>query len=94
MVTGDNIITAQAIAVLCNIISKEEIGNPKIAMEGKEFFKITGGLYCKKCDKDLPTDCKCAQKDRIEVVKNAKVFKELMPTFKVMARARPEDKYL
>lgn len=94
MVTGDNIITAQAIAVLCNIISKEDIGNPKIAMEGKEFFNITGGLYCKKCDKDLPTDCKCAQKDRIEVVKNAKVFKELMPTFKVMARARPEDKYL
>ena len=35
MVTGDNIITAQAIAVLCNIISKEDIGNPKIAMEEK-----------------------------------------------------------
>ena len=59
MVTGDNIITAQAIAVLCNIIAKEDIGNPKIAMEGKEFFRLTGGLYCKKCDKDLPTDCKC-----------------------------------
>ena len=28
MVTGDNIITAQAIAVLCRIINQEDIGNP------------------------------------------------------------------
>jgi len=38
MVTGDNIITAQAIAEICRIITKEEIGNTKVAMEGKEFF--------------------------------------------------------
>lgn len=94
MVTGDNIITAQAIAERCKIITRDEIGNPKIAMEGKEFFELTGGLMCKKCGKDLPVDCKCAQKERIEVVKNAKIFKDLVPTFKVMARARPEDKYL
>lgn len=59
MVTGDNIITAQAIAVLCNIIKQEEIGNPKIAIEGKEFFTMTGGLFCKNCDQDIPIDCKC-----------------------------------
>ena len=94
MVTGDNIVTAQAIAVRCNIISKDEIGNSKVAMEGKEFFTLTGGLMCKACGKDLPVDCKCEQKNRIEVVKNAKAFKDLVPTFKVMARARPEDKYL
>ena len=34
------------------------------------------------------------KKDKKEVFKNAKVFKDLMGTFKVMARARPEDKYL
>lgn len=94
MVTGDNIITAQAIAEECNIITAEEKGNPRIAMEGKTFFEMTGGLFCKNCDKDIPADCKCEQVDRIEVVKNAKVFKDLVPTFKVMARARPEDKYL
>lgn len=94
MVTGDNIITAQAIADRCKIIKKEDIGNPKVAMEGKEFYRITGGLMCKNCGLDLPIDCKCEQKDRIEVVKNEKAFKELIPTFCVMARARPEDKYL
>lgn len=94
MVTGDNIITAQAIADRCRIIKKEDIGNPKVAMEGKEFFRITGGLMCKNCGLDLPIDCKCEQKDRIEVVKNEKAFKELIQTFCVMARARPEDKYL
>lgn len=50
MVTGDNIITAQAIAIRCNIITKEQVGNPRIAMEGKTFFEMTGGLFCKKCD--------------------------------------------
>jgi Ca2+ transporting ATPase len=94
MVTGDNIVTAQAIAERCKIITKDEIGNSKVAMEGKEFFTLTGGLMCKACGKDLPVDCQCEQKDRIEVVKNAKAFKDLVPTFKVMARARPEDKYL
>lgn len=63
-------------------------------MLGKTFAEITGGLFCKNCNKDIPLDCKCEQKNRIEVVKNNKVFKELVPTFKVMARARPEDKYL
>ena len=78
----------------CKIISNEDIGNPKIAMEGKKFHELTGGLMCKRCGLDLPIDCKCEQVDRIEVVKNEKVFKELVPTFKVMARARPNDKYL
>lgn len=57
MVTGDNIITAQAIAVRCNIIKESDIGNPKIAMEGPKFFELTGGLMCKACDKDIPLDC-------------------------------------
>lgn len=59
MVTGDNLITAQAIAAKCNIIRKEDIGNSKMVIEGKDFFNITGGLMCKTCDKDLPVDCKC-----------------------------------
>ena len=59
MVTGDNIVTAQAIAERCKIITKDEIGNSKVAMEGKEFFTLTGGLMCKACGKDLPVDCQC-----------------------------------
>lgn len=59
MVTGDNIITAQAIATRCNIIEPSDIGNARIAMEGKAFYELTGGLFCKACDKDIPLDCKC-----------------------------------
>lgn len=59
MVTGDNIVTAQAIAERCKIITKDEIGNSKVAMEGKEFFTLTGGLMCKACGKDLPVYCQC-----------------------------------
>lgn len=94
MVTGDNLITAQAIAQRCNIITADQIGDEKVAMLGKTFAELTGGLFCKTCQKDIPLDCKCPKKEQKEVVKNAKVFKELVPTFKVMARARPEDKYL
>ena len=63
-------------------------------MEGPDFAKVTGGLICRTCNKLIPLDCKCAQKDRKEVVVNAKVFRDLMPTLRILARARPEDKYL
>jgi len=94
MVTGDNITTAMAIGVNCNIIKQENVGDTKICMEGPEFAKVTGGLICKTCNMLIPFECKCAQKDRKEVVVNAKVFRDLMPTLRILARARPEDKYL
>ena len=79
MVTGDNIVTARAIAVLCNIISPSQIDDERCCIEGPEFYEKMGGLVVRN-DK--------------EEVGNYKLFKDLMPHMKVMARARPMDKYL
>ena len=79
MITGDNIITAQAIAEKCGIISAEEMGDPDVCMGGPEFYEQMGGLI---------------EKDGKERVKNMGAFKKIAPKLKVMARSRPEDKYL
>jgi Ca2+ transporting ATPase len=80
MVTGDNIVTAQAIAVLCHIIPQDKVGDPLVCIEGPEFYEKMGGIV---------TD-----KEGVERVKNFAEFKTMMPHLKVMARSRPEDKYL
>ena len=80
MVTGDNIKTAKAIAVKCGIITEAEKSNPKICVEGPEFYKLMGGLANEGEDN--------------ERVKNMSEFKSYMKYVKVMARSRPEDKYL
>ncbi|CCH60201.1 hypothetical protein TBLA_0C04010 [Henningerozyma blattae CBS 6284] len=41
MVTGDNIMTARAIARNCNILTKESYTSPECSMEGPEFRKLT-----------------------------------------------------
>ena len=79
MVTGDNIVTARAIAVNCNILKESELDDTRCCMEGPEFYERMGGLVVRHGK---------------EEVGNYKVFKELMPHMKVMARSRPEDKYL
>lgn len=79
MVTGDNIVTARAIAVNCNILQKEQLDDERCCMEGPEFYDKMGGLVVRHGK---------------EEVGNFKVFKEMMPYLKVMARSRPEDKYL
>lgn len=79
MVTGDNIVTARAIAVNCNILSPEELEDARCCMEGPEFYEKMGGLVVRNGK---------------EEVGNFKVFKDQMPYMKVMARSRPEDKYL
>jgi len=61
MVTGDNIITAKAIAKEIGL-TKE--GEDFIAMEGPEFNKLVGGVVCKKCRTalcDCPTNSKKAE---------------------------------
>ena len=80
MVTGDNIITAKAIAVKCGIIQEHEKANEMCCVEGPEFNKKMGGLH--------------NEGQESERVKNAKEFKKYLPHLKVMARSRPEDKYL
>jgi len=44
MVTGDNITTAKAIAVLCGIIKKEELKEENICVMGPKFYDDMGGL--------------------------------------------------
>lgn len=51
MVTGDNKVTALAIAKECNII--QEVTEDCV-MEGVEFYERVGGLYCKNCEQDSP----------------------------------------
>jgi len=49
MVTGDNKITAMAIAKECNILNeKTGIDNDSV-LEGPDFYERMGGLYCKTC---------------------------------------------
>ena len=68
MVTGDNKITAMAIAKECNIInSSTSIDNDSV-MEGPEFYDRMGGLICKNCKRMSPCDCSAADVD--EGVKN------------------------
>lgn len=58
MVTGDNIVTARAIAKEVNIISPENEDNA-IVMEGIDFLNLIGGVVCSHCrDKD---HCNCAK---------------------------------
>lgn len=54
MVTGDNRTTAMAIAKECNIIMENSANAEEQVMEGKEFYDLMGGLYCKTCKKKVP----------------------------------------
>lgn len=54
MVTGDNLITAKAIAEEIGIISPND--TESIVMEGKDFIEKIGGVVCKKC-RTLKCNC-------------------------------------
>lgn len=95
MVTGDNKITAKAIAKECGIITDEY----SIVMEGQEFRDKVGGTVCSHC---LTEICDCArdsskanpgQKIRVDVVKNFDEFTKFINHLDVLARSQPEDKY-
>ena len=60
MVTGDNKITARAIAQNIGLINSK---NEAIAvvMEGPEFMKRVGGIICGNC-RDLP-ECNCVKNE-------------------------------
>lgn len=84
MVTGDNIDTARAIAVKCNIIGKEQLDDDEVCMEGPAFFDTVGGLKKVKLENG---------KEK-EEVGNMRRFAQIEKKIRVLARSRPEDKYL
>mmetsp|Transcript_16551 Transcript_16551/g.20923 ORF Transcript_16551/g.20923 Transcript_16551/m.20923 type:complete len:227 (-) Transcript_16551:1510-2190(-) len=49
MITGDNLITAKAIAEKCKIITEAEKADPDICIEGPKFFDAMEGLTCLNC---------------------------------------------
>lgn len=96
MVTGDNKITAKAIAKECGIIDSEE----SLVMTGPEFIERVGGVICKECrtkECDCPRDKSQAEKEgrevRVDTIANGEEFDRIYPKLDVLARSRPEDKY-
>jgi Ca2+ transporting ATPase len=97
MVTGDNIITAKAIA---KDIGLTKEGNDFLALEGPEFSKLVGGVVCKNCRVsicDCPTNSKQAEELgkelRVDTIANGEEFDKIQDKLLVLARSRPEDKY-
>jgi len=99
MVTGDNKITARAIAKDCTILNAPD----QIVMEGVDFMQKIGGVVCKKCRTPVcncPTDKKKAEKMkltekdiRVDCIDKIDEFKKFIDKLAVIARCRPEDKY-
>jgi Ca2+ transporting ATPase len=98
MVTGDNKLTAKAIARECGIVQDGDTNS--IVLEGYEFIQKIGGVVCKLCKTaicDCATDKEQAEKTgkplRIDTIKNKEAFDRIYEHLEVLARSRPEDKY-
>lgn len=96
MITGDNEITASAIARECHIITGED---EERVIRGVDFFERVKGIVCKNCGTEV---CGCTRnpkevndnvKLRVDVIGDLDAFTQLIGKIDVMARSRPEDKY-
>lgn len=97
MVTGDNMVTARAIAKEVGIIQD---GEDSLVMEGPEFIKQIGGVVCANCQIPIcecERDPKLAEQNkkqlRVDTIKNMDEFKKIIKNLDVLGRSRPEDKY-
>lgn len=98
MVTGDNKVTARAIALECKIIEPGD--EQSLVLEGADFMNMIGGVVCEKCETAV---CSCASDEkqakklnkplRKDTIKNKQEFDKIYPHLDVLARSRPEDKY-
>lgn len=86
MVTGDNLITARAIAIQAGILDAKDADTEYACMEGKDFREAVGGL------KSLP-DPDNANLKKVEIG-NKNAFRAIAKKLKVLARSTPEDKLL
>ncbi|PFH34173.1 plasma membrane-type Ca(2+)-ATPase A1 PMCAA1 [Besnoitia besnoiti] len=97
MVTGDNIITAKAIAKRCHIYHEDAGG---IAMLGPDFTRAVGGVVCQSCQTEIcgcATDAKTAEEQnlplRVDVIRDLEAFDKIWSRLEVLARSQPSDKY-
>ena len=91
MVTGDNKITAMAIAKECGIMDEGEENEECVCMEGPEFYKYVGGLVHKKTKEEIVIMGKDSKSETIGDMEKMKIIRNKL---KVLARSRPNDKYL
>lgn len=91
MVTGDNKTTAIAIAKECGIIKEGEEDEENVCMEGPEFCDYVGGLIYKDTGEQVMIMGKEAERERIG---NKEHMIKIRNKLKVLARSRPNDKYI
>lgn len=91
MVTGDNKITAIAIAKECGILHEGEEDTFGVCMEGPEFNEYVGSLVHKDTRERIVVMGKEADK---EIIGNIEHMKVIRSKLKVLARSRPNDKYI
>lgn len=91
MVTGDNKITAIAIAKECGIIKEGEENEENVCMEGPEFCDFVGGLVHSQTRESIVIMGKEGDKEVIGNLENMKIIRQKL---KVLARSRPNDKYI
>jgi len=92
MVTGDHYVTAIAIAKECGIINEgEELENPHICMEGPVFNEFVGSLVNKHTKERIMVMGKDPELEAIGNMENMKIVRQKL---KVLARSRPNDKYI
>lgn len=90
MITGDNKKTAIAIAKECHILNEGEENKANVVMTGPEFYDFVGGLVNKKTREE----CKVMGADENEVIGNEANMRIIRKELKVLARSRPNDKYI
>jgi magnesium-transporting ATPase (P-type) len=91
MVTGDNKITAIAIAKECGILNDGEEDEEGVCMEGPEFNEFVGSLVHKDTRERIIIMGKDQDKETIGNLENMKLIRNKL---KVLARSRPNDKYI
>ena len=93
MVTGDNKITAIAIAKQCGILAEDEGDEECVCMEGPEFYDYVGKLIYKDTGEEVQIMGLEGRKEQ-ESVGDIHRMKIIRDKLKVLARSRPNDKYV
>jgi len=91
MVTGDNLVTAMAIGKECGILDPAESTENQVCMTGPDFFDFVGGLVHKDTKEQIVILGKEPDKEEIGDIKK---MEHIRKNLKILARSRPNDKYI